>query len=141
MDDRQVRSLRVVWIALVNSILIYLALAFFVIRPETPKRVGEAIGELQVQVLYGLGLLMLVLSAIIPRILLRAENGRVSMERIKVALTVRWALVESVAVFGLLAAFVSQSPGLFAPMGVIALTALLLAFPTDSLIESYQNPQ
>lgn len=54
--------------------------------------------------------------------------------RVRRALITRFALIEGSALFGLIAAFLGQSAQLYLPLAALALLAMLLSFPSDSLI-------
>ena len=87
---------------------------------------------------------MFIFSSILPRMVLRGRgdglhHGRppVSMvpNEIRVALIIRFAMLESVAIFGLVCAFIYHDARLFIPPAMLSLAGFLMAFPSESLIQ------
>lgn len=54
--------------------------------------------------------------------------------RMKKGLIIRWVLIESVAVFGLVVAFMSQDARLFLPLFALSVAGMLASYPSDSML-------
>ena len=75
------------------------------------------------------GIGMFAMSFILSSILMKRSAN------VRGAMLIRWAMIESAAVFGLLAAFIGNDVRLFIPLGARAIAGMLIAYPKreDSL--------
>ena len=69
-----------------------------------------------------------------PLELLRAPHGRAALLELRKALIVTWALVEGVAIAGLVPALLYQDTADYAPFGAAALILLLVHAPRPKLL-------
>lgn len=143
--DASIRLMRIIWMAMVISVLIYGFTAWTITRGGEPKPpVEETIQHSTVQVLYGLGVMMFILSSVVPRMVLRGrDDGRQPRRtlgygvpnEIRVALIIRFAMLELVAIFGLISAFMFKDGRLFIPLAMLSLVGFLMALPSESLFQ------
>lgn len=143
--DASIRLLRIIWMAMVVSVLLYGFVAWMMTGGgEAGLPVERTIQQPTVQILYGLGVVMFILSSVLPRIVLRGRgeglhHGRPPVSavpnEIRVALIIRFAALESVAIFGLVCAFIFHDARLFVPPASLSLVGFLMAFPSESLIQ------
>lgn len=116
-------TLRVIWIALTISIVLYGVIAFIAVLPSEPAQPFDAFFSNPIILgAHVMGLTMLIMSFVIPPVLSRRGPKPQSF-------VIRWAMIESAAIFGLVAAFIGEDPRLFLPLGALAIAAILLAFP------------
>ena len=143
--EGSIRVLRVIWAAMVFSVLLYGFIAWTLTRGgEARPPVEETIQLPAVQALYGLGVMMFILSAVIPRMVLRGRGEGIHQARpvgsavpneVRVALIIRFAMLESVAIFGLVCAFMFHDARLFVPPAMLSLVGFVMAFPSESLMQ------
>lgn len=140
MTQQPQPPLKIIWFALVMATLIYVLMAYMTVRNEAGTPFIEALERPPVPLLYGMAAVMFMVAGYIRRVMLKTPPGqRTPVERIRVALVTRWALTESVAIFGLLAAYLARVPELVLPPAALALLGFMMAFPSDSLLESYAS--
>jgi len=147
--DASIRLMRIIWMAMVISVLIYGFIAWTFTRGGEPKPpVEETIQHSTVQVLYGLGVLMFILSSVLPRMVLRGRgvglhharpHASIVPNEIRLALIIRFAMLESVAIFGLVCAFMFNDGRLFIPLAMLSLVGFLMALPSESLFQRMEE--
>ena len=121
------RHLIVIWGALLASIAIYCGLVVMLSQSwESPS--GDPTSNPVVLALAAAALGSLVVSFAIPARLLSVER---SEGRVRTAYVIRWALLESVAIYGLLAAMLTRDVRIFYAFGAVAVAGMLLAFPSE----------
>jgi hypothetical protein len=134
---------RMIWGSLLVSVVIYTVLAFVVVTPSEAT-VEDVIRRPVVLVLYGLAGAAFLASFLIPRMLLgRREHPPAyavapdtgASPKVMEALIVRWALAESAAIFGLVAAFGQQVPSLVIPPAVLSFLGMIVAYPSAAMLE------
>lgn len=142
--DASIRLMRMIWVAMVISVLLYGFIAWTLTRGgDLRPPVEETIQLPTVQVLYGLAVMMFILSSVLPRIVLRGRGDELHHEKphtsvpneIRLALILRFAMLESVAIFGLVCAFMFSDGRLFIPPAMLSLVGFLMAFPSESLFQ------
>lgn len=143
--DASIRLMRIIWMAMVISVLLYGIVAWMMTRGGHAEHSPEQTLQLPtVQVLYGLGVMMFILSSVVPRVVLRGRGeerqhgnppSHVIPSEIRMALIIRFAMLESVAIFGLVCAFLFHDARLFVPPASLSLVGFLMAFPSESLIQ------
>ncbi len=150
--EASVRLVRVIWLALVVSICIYAVVIFIALRQPPAEPFGAALSKPFIIALHVAALGILLCAFVVPPVLLRDANSsaaprlagphptRAVGPRTRRALIVRWTFIEWVAVFGLLAAFISRDPRLFLPLGGLAIVSLVLTYPTDSALDQMAMP-
>jgi hypothetical protein len=118
-----------VWLALLNAVLLYGVVSFLVARPAaSPPPIPGGLFP-------ALGVLLAVASVLSPRFLRDpapsrdSEGRRSTLAGIRTREFVRWALDESVAVVGLVAALLHGDPKLVVPYVVVAAGLLVLHRP------------
>ncbi|HEX8153020.1 MAG TPA: hypothetical protein VF698_07850 [Thermoanaerobaculia bacterium] len=112
--------LKLIWFAMLAAVAIYVVLAWTTIREPAGISVVQALEIQPVPILYLLALVMLLAAMFLPRLL---HPG--------MRLIIRWALLEAVVIFGLIAAFIVREPRLVLPPAVMALAGFLTSFPSD----------
>lgn len=142
--DASIRLMRIIWMAMVISVLLYGIVAWMMTRGgQAGHPVEQTLQQPTVQVLYGLGVMMFILSSVVPRLVLRGRGEGLHLGRppasvvpkeIRLALIIRFAMLESVAIFGLVCAFLFHDARLFVPPASLSLVGFLMAFPSESLI-------
>lgn len=147
--DASIRLMRIIWMAMVISVLIYGFITWTLTRRGEPRPpVEETIQQPTVQVLYGLGVMMFILSSVLPRMVLRGKDdgrqrgkapGSGVPNEIRVALIIRFAMLESVAIFGLICAFMYNDGRLFFPPAMLSLVGFLMAMPSESLFQRMEE--
>ena len=146
MIDVPVRTVRVIWFALLMSVVIYGVVAWVAVGSVPDGSFEEALANPTVIGLYAAGLGAFVMSFIISSAVHRRTAMRGSAPgpsasptgevltvppRTRVALIVRWSMIEMSALFGLVAAFLTRDPRVFLPMGLLAVAGMLLNYPSD----------
>ena len=144
---------RIVHFAMLTSVGIYFAVVFFAVRP-LPESLGPGLPTLDpfAIALAAVALVDLVLAWVLPGILSGEERLKAAMlgtggDRLAVALAlalqgfiIRLALLEAVAIVGLVLAFVRQDPRLFYPFAVVSAAAMLVArFDRAKVLEVYSR--
>jgi hypothetical protein len=145
------RSLQVIWLAFLFSIVIYAIVSWII--PVTPD-VGDRTRTLDSWfsdplsiALHIAGIASIAAGYFVPIIMIRqmrsrghgpAEREPISafevVPEIRTALLVRYVLFETAAVLGLVLAVISGYWQLFLPLGLISLLALLFSSPSAELI-------
>lgn len=115
-------QLKIIWFALTMSIVLYGVIAFMIV-PRSDQSFDALFANPIILVLHLAGLAMFAISFVVPANMLKRSNN------VRMAMIMRWAMIESSAVFGLLAAFIGQDVRLFLPLGALAIAGMLLAFP------------
>ena len=120
----ELRLLRVIYTALVMSTAIYAFVSWTVFREHTPR--GTIEQELHDPVVLGAAIAaILALFAAFALVRVSVEGA---LRRLRYI--VRWALIESVCILALLAAFITFDWRLFLAGWVVTLAAYALSFPT-----------
>lgn len=126
----------IIWFALVMSTAVYVALAWLSVGARSGKTLGEAVGVMPVPVLYGMAAMMFVAAFAAARFLApRSEfshsaASEMQEAKLKTARIVQWALLESVCIFGLMAAFMLQTWTLVLPPFALSLAGFVMTFPS-----------
>ena len=113
-----------IWIALLMSVVIYGVVAFAVVPAGDGSIVARILGDPILIALHVIGFMMVTMSAVMFATLSRRAGPK------QTAFIIRWAMTESAAVLGLIAAFFGNDARLFFPLGVLAVAGMLIAFPT-----------
>lgn len=136
------RTVRIIWLALLISVLLYGVLAMVVRPAEQPLS-----GTPAIFVLHVIAIPALLGAYLVPKFLDRGaadEALRDAMTtppsdnpsvppKLFVGLIARWAMLESVAIFGLMAALLGGDPRLFFPLGIVSVAGMLLSYPGESI--------
>jgi hypothetical protein len=144
-----VRLIRVIWLALLTSIFMYGVVIYVTAgRTDQSQPIQAAFSNPIILVLHAMGAGMFILAFIVPSIVLRrlSANEHVrapvaaapsvsACPRVRVVLIMKWALIESAAVVGLMAAFIAIDPRLFLPLGGLAVLGMLITYPSDSVLQ------
>jgi len=132
---------RVLWGSLIMSQVAYLAVAHVSVRAGGP-------GPSFVQILVGAAIMSALAAYFLPRVIAHAAvkqrltEGRTLAELsltdllplLFAPLLVRWALIESISVFGLVAAFMSNDLQAQYPFAAAGILGMLLNFPSESKV-------
>jgi len=127
---RQVPAARILWAALLASIVVY-ALVANNFRPEAPAEAAD-LGVITA-VIAATAAGTLVASAIVPRLLARQGAPYITF------CILRWALAESVAVFGLVLTFMGALPRVGHAFFAVSALAILLQPPGGRDLERFRE--
>lgn len=126
----------VMWFALLMSIVIYLFLAWFTVAPKTTGSLEDALGNPVVLLLWGAAVLAFLGGFAIKGFFAPREP---EFPQATVSTTPRpavapwrimqWAIFESAAIFGLIAAFISQVWTAVLPPVALAIAGFVMTFP------------
>jgi F0F1-type ATP synthase membrane subunit c/vacuolar-type H+-ATPase subunit K len=141
---------KILWSAMTLSIFIYLVIAFVANNPKEPIGVDKAIEEPIVLTLYAIGAATFATSFVIGRIFARpmsdASVNAVAPDAPRPLspgtfriLLVRWALIESVTIFGLVAAFVARCPEIILLPFVLSLAGFVMTYPSSDRIAQWEG--
>jgi hypothetical protein len=113
----QGKNLLMVWLAITFAVVIYGVVAWIVIGPKStgPIRWTDPII---------LGLHLAGVTATVAAFLVPITEPK--------RYVLRWALFDSTAIFGLIAAFLGSHWHLVIPLGLVALAGLLLSHPSQA---------
>jgi len=132
------RAIRIIWAALLASVLIYAFLIFMAVPKAPPAPFQAAFSNPIILILHVIGLMVFFMAFVMSSLLLRRASTpppppgtMIISGRVRLALLVRWALMESAAIFGLVAAFLAQDPRLFLALGCLAVIGMLASYPSD----------
>ena len=126
------RHLIVIWGALLASIAIYCGVVVMLSQSwEAPS--SDSTSNPIVLALAAAALGSLVVSFVIPARLLSVDR---SESRVRTAYVVRWALLESIAIYGIVAAMLTQDVRPFYGFAAVSVAAMLLAFPSSDNLNS-----
>ena len=122
------RQLIVIWAALLVSIAIYAGIIVMMSQTWEPKTGNPLQANPIVLILGAAAVGSLLMAFVVPAQMLTEDKG---FERIRSAYVIRWALIESVAIYGVTGAFLTLDPRVFFVGGAVAVAAMLLAFPSE----------
>ena len=115
---------KLIWFALVFSTLIYAAI-IYTLYPNPQGSFDDAVKQPKTLICYGLALMEFILALVIPSL----QANRPARLRMVVAL----ALFESCAIFGLIAAFLTQDWRVFVPAWIISLIGMWRVYPSNDV--------
>ena len=133
-------QLRIIWGALLFSVALYVGLAFFVQLPPAAAGAPQQPFELifAVAALGSLGASYFVPQLLIKQLAKPPTDAPLDEKKLARLLMTPWivrlALCESVAVLGLMLAFVSQQPMKIVPFAALSALAMLTAMPTETAL-------
>ncbi|MBI2212009.1 MAG: hypothetical protein HYU52_00035 [Acidobacteria bacterium] len=150
------QSLRLIWVAMCISVIVYGVVAFLVSRATVSEREGFQRGDFfadpLVIALHLAGFGAIAAGFVLPGIMLRARQARdpltppqqpgapfVLTASVMQAVMIRFALCESAGVMGLVLAFVTGTPWMFVPLGLASLSALLLSHPAEDKLREFDE--
>ena len=120
--------LPILWGAIVTSLVLYGVIAFLVVPPRPEVDPGSWTGDPLVVGLHLAGLAGIAGSFIVPPAIARRQTAQPDVAQ-RQAWILRWALLESAGVFGLIAALLLRDARAFLLLGALSFVGLLLAFP------------
>lgn len=126
----------IIWFALVMSIVIYVFIAWMAVGPKAQRPFAEAIGIMPVPVLYAMGLMMFVAAFAAGRFLAPKNEfptpgtAGEAEAKLRTSRIVQWAMLESVCIFGLMAAFILETWTLVLPPFALSLAGFVMTFPS-----------
>ena len=114
-------------IVLYGIILKVLAQAW---QEEAPKSIDDLLANPTLMIIGIFALSSLVMALfVLPQLYARRRDH--SSVALRQNLIVRWAMLESIAIFGLIGAFLVRDERVFYALGGLALFGMLLMFPSD----------
>lgn len=142
-----IRLVRIIWLAIFASILIYALITFMTLRQPSPAPFESAFSNPLVLGFHLAGVGLFFAAFVVSSVVLRdgatpspsytpvasPETVNVTV-RMRKGLIARWALIESVAIFGLVVAFMSQDARLFLPLFALSVAGMLASYPSDSML-------
>ena len=125
------KILRIIWASLVLTLLIYGVILMTLANAwGAPERSLEDILRSPFVLVLGVaGLASLTMAFVLPAGILRRNAAVPNIER--TACVIQWALIESVAIYGVLASFILQDVRPFLGFAAVALAAFVMTFPTE----------
>lgn len=133
-------TLRLVYVVLLSSVLLYLAVAMFAVEPDNPPAgsTGLLVPLAALAALVGVAT-PFVRRALLPPLATQgpapAEMPSRTSQRLMIAAIVGWALSESVALFGLVLAFTTRNVAVMPPFVAGSLLLFAAFAPRRSLVE------
>lgn len=144
--------LLILWAAMLATQAVFV----FVARTATsgalsaPDQVamGPARGSLSVPMFAGLAIVSLLLAIFLPKLLMKPQiakleqtGGPVPIEKlVPIAVTgkiIRWAMLESITIYGLMLALFNADPNIILPFAAVALIGFALTFPSEKSIRGF----
>ena len=130
--------LKIIWMGLLICIAIY-GFVLWQMANVWEKAESQSVQQLAanpiVMALALMGFLSIVMAFTIPNMLMRGREP--TPEAMRLRSIVQWALIESVAIYGLVGTFITREPRIFAVFGGAAVLGFLLTFPSE---ERMSNP-
>ena len=135
------RTLWTIWGSMIFSILIYGVVARLAVPQQNVQPISEALKEPVVLILYALGVLSFLMGIWIPRLLVKGSQPGTMPDasltpRLMPAFIVQFAIFESIAIYGLVAAFLQQDWRLFWGPAALSIAGFLIAAPTTERIRN-----
>lgn len=154
-QNARLQQLRLIWLAIVASTIVYGLIAWLVIESTTDASTEKLYSFVSNPLSFILAIAAMgafFASIIIPGMMIRSRRQRpqppdiqavpggthVSSEIVS-AMIVRYALLEAPAVLGLIGAFVLQEWRFFLPFGALSLLGLAMTAPTEPLVRSLDS--
>jgi hypothetical protein len=145
----RVRVARLLWVSMLLCVLIYGVIAAMVVG-ETDSPVPSAndfFRDPAVLVLTMVAVAAFLFALLVPKFLFRSAGTGLAApaspstnltlsQRLLGLFIVQWAMMESIAIFGLLAAFLFLDLRLFVAFGVVSVIGFALTFPSEGRIRA-----
>jgi uncharacterized integral membrane protein len=141
--------IRIIWAAMTATQLMFVFVIFVTIKNSVEKQAELTPGIYPLfPIVFGvLSIFVLAMSIYIPAMILKIQRSQRKnkgealsaqeiAQRILLPNILRFALIESVGVFGFLLAMITKEPRMDYPFLAAALTAMLLAYPSDEKISA-----
>lgn len=129
--------LRIIWMALLICVLIYGAVLWAIAgtwEKTEPRSMEQLAANPILLVLALTALISMVMAFTIPNMLMRGREP--TPDVIRARSIVQWALIESVAIDGLVGAFIVQDARVFLAFASVAILGFLLRFPSAELMSN-----
>jgi hypothetical protein len=121
-EELQYRTLLILWVALLMSVVMYFVVTFFIVRPATETNLLLTI------TLSGLSVLLVFVSfAVKSRFLSRSVDSQ-DIKLVRIGSVIAWAICEAAALLGLVDFMLTPDRYYFVPMA-LAFLGILLHFP------------
>lgn len=140
------QQLKMIWFAMVTSVLVYGILIFLVAPVDADD---ELILDTMTIVLAFAAVVMAISALVLPRLIAKSSvpesdgpeipqpvSAFAVAPRLIPAFTVRYAMLEAVAILGLVLAFLQGDYRYFAPFAAVSLLGLFLAYPSEESVRS-----
>ncbi len=147
----KLQVLQVAWVAMCVAVVIYGVVAFLVAGANAAPERSDPFANPLVIALHLAGFASIVAGLVVVPMILRARRDRepnvppqpgapfVLTQQLMQAMIVRFALFESAAIMGLVLAFVTGVWILAVPLGLAALSALMLSFPSEEKLRALES--
>ena len=142
------RVLQMVWSVNLVSIFLYGMALYAVVSPAAEGGFGKVISREPLVLTLQIGALILFFAAMaVSRLLLRKAamlRARIAptfelVSGARTALLIRWGMFEAIAVFGLVAAFIGGSRGIYLPFFLASIFGFVSSFPSERFIRAAQG--
>lgn len=120
---------RIIWFALLISVLIYGFVVWFVVGPSAVDLKVELLQPFML-VVYAVAIVTYVAAFVFSGTLARRGTPG------ETTLIVKLAMLEAVAIYGLLGAFLAHDARLFVPTAALSLVGMLRSFPLEAFPSS-----
>lgn len=139
------RVMRTIWFALLLSLVFYGLIAYVMIGPGAEQSFDAAFADPIVLGLHAAGLAAFASAFLVSSRLLRGGSRPAAYPspaavlitpRMRLSLIVRWSMIESAAIFGLLTALLRNDVRLFIPLGALAFAGMLSSYPGDERLRA-----
>lgn len=129
---------------MIFSVVLYCVISLVAVPQQNKEPLGEALENTLVLALYGIGVLSFLLGIWIPRMLVKTSQPGLMPDqslspRLMPAFIVQYAIFESIAIYGLVAAFLRQDWRLVIGPAALSIAGFLIAAPTTERIRNIAN--
>ncbi len=152
-----IQHLRIIWLAILSSVIIYGLLAWMTIDTTGDASTEQLYAFVSNPLSFALAIAAMAAffaSILVPGMMIRSrrspmnrtatpppryEPGAALSEEVVTATIVRYALLEAPAIIGLAGAFLLEEWRFFLPFGALSLIGLALTAPTPSMMRSVEE--
>lgn len=132
-------ALPMLWASMVLAVVIYAALVFFLVPvPEDSGPMDWAANPIALG-LHVAAFGTFMTTFVLPTVLTRLRPSELSGGVSGAGWIIRWALLESVAIFGLLAAFLVKDARAFLILGLLSLAGFVITYPRAEPVASRER--
>ena len=121
--------LPIVWGSMIVAVVFYAALVFLLVPVPPRSSPMEWIANPIALGLHVAAFGTFMTAFVLPAVLTRRRGTEPDAAFSSSGWIIRWALLESVAIFGLLAAFLAKDPRAFLILGLLSLAGFMTAYP------------
>ncbi len=133
---------RIVWVAMLFSVATFYFVAQMDEAAKTavvPETYAEIFSNQMIQIIFLQAIVIAGAAFFLPKIVGRRGQTGSKLQKGFVALVVRLALSEAVAIFGLVSYFMIHTSKVMHPFLAISVLLILISFPTQELLEDFAS--